>query len=388
MRASPSPSWKLSPSRTTTRGIERGDLGGQAAERVGGVVGRQELARARRRPSPFSRCRSATTSVRARLQPKRAGGAQQDARPRPALRPRRRIGCVRRRSARSCASPRRSRSRPRQRGSSRARRARRALPADLQVIIGTENGDRWSRRLMTDAALDRAPAAGRGGRRRPAPWPRRRARAAQQQMVGLVAAQHVVDQVGGEADLAARSSGRRRKRRSIRPRISAQALKAPLHHRALEQPGFEVVAQHVLGEQLGQVEPVHRLQRPDGQRVVVADEAQRADAQRAPGAGSAAWPGWCARAGPRTDRRPGSAAGRCGKVSSSISSVAGMAERSRCSSSHSRMSSRQHAPVALVAHQLAHAAGQEGGERELRAAPGRHLGRLAGRRLAPARRSR
>ena len=58
------------------------------------------------------------------------------------------------------------------------------------------------------------------------------------------------------------------------------ALEGALHHEALVEPGFEVVAQHVLVKQLVEIEAVQRLQRPDGQRIVVADKAQRPDARR------------------------------------------------------------------------------------------------------------
>ena len=61
----------------------------------------------------------------------------------------------------------------------------------------------------------------------------------------------------------------------------AQTPKRPLHQARLCQPRIEIVAEHVLVEQLGQVEPpgldhlAHVVERPDGKRLFVGYEAER-----------------------------------------------------------------------------------------------------------------
>ena len=102
--------------------------------------------------------------------------------------------------------------------------------------------------------------------------------AAQQQMVGLMAAEHVVDEVGGERDLAAGLA------LAARPALDqtgdqGAGLERSLHHRALGQPRLQIIAQHVAREEFNVVQIVHRLKRPHRQGVVVAHEAERTHAQ-------------------------------------------------------------------------------------------------------------
>src|SRR5205823_7650007 len=71
------------------------------------------------------------------------------------------------------------------------------------------------------------------------------ARGAQQDVVGLVLAQRIVDQVGAEGDLAARLLLPRKAPLDQAGDYRHVAKRAP-QHRRLVHPGFEVIAQHVL----------------------------------------------------------------------------------------------------------------------------------------------
>ena len=109
------------------------------------------------------------------------------------------------------------------------------------------------------------------------------ARRLQQDVVRLVAAQHVVDQIGGDRDLP---SGLFLARMALLDKTGNHGAIAEgaLEHKTFVEPGFQIVAQHVLveevrkrraldGERITEV-----VQRPDGERIVGRDEAERAAA--------------------------------------------------------------------------------------------------------------
>jgi len=95
---------------------------------------------------------------------------------------------------------------------------------------------------------------------------------AQQDVVGLEAAQHVVDQVGIERHLAARLlvAGELAVDQAGDDRDVAEA--AP-EHRGFRHPGLEIVTQHVLVEQ--RIEVARRLEAPYRQHVIGGNEPQR-----------------------------------------------------------------------------------------------------------------
>ena len=105
-------------------------------------------------------------------------------------------------------------------------------------------------------------------------------RRTKQQMVGLMAAQHVVDQIGRDGDLAARFflAGKAPLDQAGDDRTVA---KRALHQRRLGEPGFQIVAEHVFIEQRGKrkltaLEPQrHIAETPDSERIFVGDEAHR-----------------------------------------------------------------------------------------------------------------
>ena len=109
--------------------------------------------------------------------------------------------------------------------------------------------------------------------------------ALQQDVVGLVLAQHVVDQVGGDRHLPPGL---------LLPGMAAldQArddgadAEGALHQARLGEPGIEIVAEHVLVEQPARgraarprtISPMS-LSAPDGERIFVGDEAERRGAR-------------------------------------------------------------------------------------------------------------
>ncbi len=94
-------------------------------------------------------------------------------------------------------------------------------------------------------------------------------RGAQQQVVGLVATQHVVDQFGRDRDLPP-GLLLPRKPPLDQPGDDRALAEGALHHGGFVEPGFEVVAEHVLVEQrLHEVRRegdalAHVLRHPDG----------------------------------------------------------------------------------------------------------------------------
>ena len=105
-------------------------------------------------------------------------------------------------------------------------------------------------------------------------------RRAQQHVVGLVAAQHVVDEVGGDRDLAAGFLLARETALDQAGDDRAVA-KCALHQRRFGEPGFEIVAEHVFVEQsrqrnLAALEPRRDVAKtPDRERIFVGHEAKR-----------------------------------------------------------------------------------------------------------------
>ena len=181
------------------------------------------------------------------------------------------------------------------------------LPADLQHDRHRERRD-VVEPLMPDAAPARATAS------RPAA-PRRAGRSPHPPTSPAAACGRA------RGGAARRRSGRWRRspagrssrcpgwRRSIRPAMIGAAPERALHQVALRQPRFEVVAQHVLVEQLVEVELPSTArrdrQRPDRHARSRWRRSPAARRRRAPAGGSAACRASGARAAPRTDRRPG-----------------------------------------------------------------------------------
>ena len=289
------------------RRIQRGDLGGQPRQGLGRVVGRQQLA--------------ARGVGRALLQVQ-VGDHQGAARPPATARPggRSRTASPARRSAHRAAVAGRD-----VEGELRAGAAH-AIASSIRAVSEADSASSPTRRRAS--ARGRSPAAsaprratawsGRSCRIRPlirassSPSRARSIRparrvgpgAAQQQVVRLVAAQHVVDQVGGEGDLAAGLLLAGKPPLDQARRSGRTGLKARLHHRALRQPGFQVVAQHVLRNSSPMSRPSIGSSDQTAHGVVVGRRSPAARRPAAPAGGSAAWPGWCAPAAPRTDRRP------------------------------------------------------------------------------------
>ena len=127
----------------------------------------------------------------------------------------------------------------------------RTLSRPISSSTGTASGETRSSADMADAARHAAEHAGEAAEIGQAAGGIG-ARRAQQDVVGLVPAQHVVDQVGVDGDLAAVCSAPGWLR-STRPAITATLRKVRRSMRALRHPGFEIVAQHVLLEQRGDV---------------------------------------------------------------------------------------------------------------------------------------
>ena len=112
------------------------------------------------------------------------------------------------------------------------------------------------------------------------------ARGAQQDVVGLMLAQHVIDQVGRDRELAARFllAG---EAPLDQPGDDGAGAERALHQRRFGEPGFQVVAQHVLVEQLRERQIAaldaqsEIAEAPNGQRIFVGDKAERLHAARA-----------------------------------------------------------------------------------------------------------
>ena len=205
------PSWKVSPRKTITRG-DSAATSAARRERVSRCRRAAASGRGRRRPSPSrgaGRRRPGRPAPRA-TGPRLVGGHRNACRRQSESRPRRR------RSRDGLGDQVASAARP---GSSRARRPARAAgrspgsPAP-RTATGASSAPWRMRPLMRASISPRRATSTR-------PCAASLARAAQQQMVRLVAAQHVVDEVGGEADLAPallrrRGSAARSGRRSAR----------------------------------------------------------------------------------------------------------------------------------------------------------------------------
>ena len=146
-------------------------------------------------------------------------------------------------------------------------------------MTGTASGETWRERNMPDSSADSLQEMAEAADIDEAGCRIGEGRL-EQDVVGLVLAQHVVDQVGGD--------------RHLPPGLLLAGMAAldqagddgadaegALHQARLGEPGVEIVAEHVLVEQLGEVEaPVphhlaHVVERPDGQRIFVGDEAER-----------------------------------------------------------------------------------------------------------------
>jgi hypothetical protein len=105
---------------------------------------------------------------------------------------------------------------------------------------------------------------------------------AQHQVVGVVLAQRVVEDVRGEGRLPA-GLAQARQVALDQPGDGRGVAEGALHHRVLREPALEPVAQALGRQQRRGVG--HRVEPPDQQRVVVGDEAERREARRlhAPG---------------------------------------------------------------------------------------------------------
>ena len=132
--------------------------------------------------------------------------------------------------------------------------------------------------------------------------PRRRivARGLEQDVIGLMAAQYVVDEIGRHRHLppALFLAGMALVDQAGDHRAIAERA---LQEEAFVQPGLEIVAEHVLVEQVAQASAgrpegcAQILQPPDGQRIIGGDEAERLQARRGRAGGSSSMPSvWCA----------------------------------------------------------------------------------------------
>ena len=203
------------------------------------------------------------------------------------------------------------------------------------------------------------------------------ARRAQQHVIGLVLAQHVVDQVGREQHLppglflAGEAAG-------DQAGDDGAGAEGALHQCRFRQPRLEIVTQHVRIEQRVEIElslPDHErhvAERPDGQRIFVGDKAER------PGAG--------ALQPPRQEHAEGLM--RQPPLEGITDEVMLVGARKSFHHQFARAGNarqiglqrqpvahlvRQRAPGALVRKQLAHPLGEIGRERKLAAHVGRHL---------------
>ena len=153
----------------------------------------------------------------------------------------------------------------------------------ISSITGTAKGETrssslwvirpaYARQHITEPAQIEQPRRGVG------------ARGAQQHVIGLMLAQHVVDEVGGEQHLPPRLLRADEAARD-QPGDHRAGLEGALHQRRFGEPGFEIVAQHVGIEQRVEIKPAlpdHRRQiaePPHRQRVFVGDEAERPGAR-------------------------------------------------------------------------------------------------------------
>ena len=190
-------------------------------------------------------------------------------------------------------------------------------------------------------------------------------------------AQHIVDQVGGERDLAARLllSGKASFDQARNHRAGAEG---PLHQRALGKPGIKIVAQHVLVEQRAHIDTGHILQCPDRERILVGHEAQGLQP--------------CPLQPPRqqhAERLVGQPA--LERVANQVIAVAareGLHQQpvGRRQSGLQLLQAkpladrnRQCTPALRIVHQIAHPRGQIGRQGELAAIPAGHFGRIGGR---------
>ena len=211
------------------------------------------------------------------------------------------------------------------------------------------------------------------------------ARGPQQHVVRLVAAQHVIDQVGRDRDLRAAIFSLPGKRRSISPAMIAQVRKVRFINADFGKPGFEIVAEHVLVEQRGERELAaldlarEVAERPRPRAHIRWRRSRAAAAAPARAGASAACRASGARAAPRTDSRPDSACRRAEMSRPGGRAAPGSSERHSWISSHRAHLVRQRAPRSRSASIAAHAVGEIGRERKLAALIGRHLG-ILGRR--------
>ena len=127
-----------------------------------------------------------------------------------------------------------------------------------------------------------------------------------------------------------------------------------------------------------------RPQRPDRRAHSRWRRSPAAAGPCAPCAGSAACPASGARSGPRSSRRPMNCLLPRGKVSISISSLAGHGRAAALDAAAIRARRPAARMPRRILQDAAHALGQEGRERQAAAAIGRHLGIAAGRRRAHA----
>src|SRR6478752_2900988 len=102
----------------------------------------------------------------------------------------------------------------------------------------------------------------------------------EENMVGLMLAEHVVDQIGGDGHLPA---GLLLPRMAAldQPRDDGTDAEGALHQARLGKPSIEIVAEHVLVEQSREVEPsaLHHLahigEPPHAERIFIGDETER-----------------------------------------------------------------------------------------------------------------
>ena len=102
----------------------------------------------------------------------------------------------------------------------------------------------------------------------------------EENVVRLVLAEHVVDEIGRNRHLPARLFLSRMAALD-QPRDDGADAEGALHQARLGKPGVEIVAEHVLVEQSREVEPsgphhlAHIGEAPDAERIFIGDETER-----------------------------------------------------------------------------------------------------------------
>ena len=318
------------------RGLVAVDHLGEALQRLARVVGRQQAGRARQRPSPFrgaGRRRSARPRSASRARPtcRRGTPCRRSRWSGPGSRRRRDAPASARAYEFPLVAPR-DRARPPPRAAGPRVRSPHTASAPISSRTGTDSGETLIKRLMPDSSLDAAQKIAEP-RDVEKPCGRIRPRRLEQDVVRVVAAQHVVDEVGRDGDLAAgllapADGGARPGRRSRATWRNVRFIR------------FDSASQASRSSpSMSSANSWPRSRRPSAMSADMSPSphtASRSRWRRSPAGwrrrgragASAACRASGGRGGPRTDRRRDNGGLPRGKVSISTSSRAGMTERS------------------------------------------------------------